>query len=263
MVIESTKNFLAEVWDNKLLSLFYLIVFSSNIFSFSSEVLGIENVWQRLMIAVISPPMIFVGGVFLAVFLLRKFEDAKLVKVAKEMVTAFFEIFEDDTHDECVETVRTTLRQRAYYILMDWWATFACIGVVAGLNYLGRSFVEVVVATAIYDFVVAEAFMIYSLRTGQDVTFGEGYRRVIDVIHRKSKWLGWFGMVALNAKATIWDGPEQVPIFFKKELGGFVNMTILLVFLSMIQGLFWAWLYSYGYESVAEAMQKLITQQLN
>ncbi|HBI17453.1 MAG: hypothetical protein UR60_C0002G0007 [Candidatus Moranbacteria bacterium GW2011_GWF2_34_56] len=255
IVKNNAVGFLREIWDNKILSLFYLIVIGANTFEFSKEVLGVQIVWQRLIIATSAPITIFIGLVFLVVFILEKFKDNKIILVIKEATREFFQIFEDDSHEDVVETVRMTMKQRAYYVAMDYWVVFACIGLVATLNYFNKSDLEVSVWTIAFDFWVAWGFMVYSLRTGKDVTFGEGYRRALDIIHRESKVIGFLGMVAINAKATIWDGPEQVPIFFKKELGDFERMVHVLVPLSIIQGIFWAWLYSYGYESVFAAVK--------
>ncbi|EKE20884.1 MAG: hypothetical protein ACD_7C00444G0003 [uncultured bacterium] len=253
-----TKSFLYEVWDNKILSLFYLIVIGANLFNISRNFWGITEVWQKILVAV-SLPLLFVFLVsFLVIFIFEKFKNNKIVKIIKEAIREFFKIFEDDDHDEVVKAVSMTMKQRAYYIAMDYWAVFGAIFVVSILSYFNRGFIEIFLATATYDFLVAWGFMIYSLKTGNDVTFGEGYRRAIDVVHRESKIVGYIGMILLNLKAVIWDGPEQVPIFFKKEIGGLTNMTFILFFLATFQGLFWAWLYSYGYESVLEAVKSII-----
>lgn len=258
VVKNNAVNFLREIWKNKILSLFYLIVIGANIFEFSGEILGIQVVWQRLAIASSVPITVFVLIVFLVVFILEQFRDTKIISILKEATREFFQIFEDDSHEDVVETVRMTMRQRAYYIAMDYWAVFACIGLIAVLNYFEKTSFEIAIWTITFDFWVAWSFMVYSLRTGKDVTFGEGYRRALDVVHRESKIIGFLGMVGVNAKATIWDGPEQVPIFFKKELGSFERMVGILVPLSIIQGIFWAWLYSYGYESVFAAIKSAI-----
>jgi len=255
---KSAEKVFAEFWANKVISLFYLIVAGANLFSFATNTLGMKSMLERVLIASVVPVTAFCGLVAIIVWSLERFADVKFIKVMKEASREFFQIFEDDSFEESAEVVRITMKQRAWFIMMDYWAVFACIGVVALLNYLERSFLEVTIGTIIFDFVVAQAFMIYSLRTGQDITFGYGYRRAIDVIHRESKAVGYFGMVALSIKATIWDGPEQVPIFFKKELGGIGRMTALLVILAGFQGWFWAWLYSYGYESVMDAVRAMV-----
>lgn len=257
IVLNKTKLFLRELWNNKVLSIFYLIVVGANLFNFSSDLFALTELWQKILVA-ISLPIAFVFLLTLIViFVLEKFKQTKFVKIIKEATREFFQIFQEDNYEDNIKTVKLTLKQRAYYIAIDYWAVFVCIGVIAILNYLNRSFIEIVVLTAIYDFIVAWVFMIYSLKTGNDITFGEGYRRAITVIHRESKMMGYLGMIVLNLKATVWDGPEQVVIFFKKEIGGLGRMTIILMFLAAIQGLFWAWLYSYGYESVTDALGSL------
>ena len=92
--------------------------------------------------------------------------------------------------------------------------------------------------------------MIASEKSGHDLTFGKGFRRAADVVHSESRLFGYIAMVGLNIKATIWDGPEQVVIFFKKELGGMIQMAEVLVILTFVQGFFWAGVYSFGYESI-------------
>ncbi|MFA5993404.1 MAG: hypothetical protein WC823_00425 [Parcubacteria group bacterium] len=257
MVWRTSVRLFEEIWENKILSLFYLIVMGAQVFTASKNMFQVDDLVTRVVISSVMPVSCFCVLVCFTVWMLEVFGHTRVVGVIKEATREFFQIVEDDSHEEMAASVRMTLRQRAWYVAMDYWAVFACMGVVAVLNYFKRDFIEVVMATAVYDFLVAWGFMIYSLRTGKDVTFGNGYRRAIDVIHRESKIVGYLGMVVLNAKATIWDGPEQVPIFFKKEIGGFGGMTLVLVFLAAIQGLFWAWLYSYGYESVFEAIRAI------
>lgn len=256
--LKKTENFLREVWNNKIISLFYLIVLGANLFNILSDFFPIIRLWQKILIAAFLPVLLVFFISLLVNLIFEKFKNNKIVKVIKEAVREFFQIFEDDDCDKVVKTVKITMRQRAYYIVMDYWAVFGAIFVVASLNYFNRGFIEIFLVTAIYDFLVAWGFMVYSLKTGNDITFGEGYRRAIDVIHRESKIMGYIGMVFLNLKAVVWDGPEQVPIFFKKEIGGFMKMTFILFFLATLQGLFWAWLYSYGYESVFEAVKSIM-----
>jgi len=257
-VVNNTVSFIKELWNNKILSLFYLIVFGANVFNLANDWLGLKDFWQKIVIALALPIALVFLLTLLVAFIFEKFKKNRIVKIIKEATREFFQIFEEDSYEDSVKSVKITMKQRAYYIIMDYWAVFGAIFVVAIFNYFNRGFIEVVIATVTYDFLIAWGFMIYSLKTGNDVTFGEGYRRAIDVIHRESRILGYFGMIALNLKATIWDGPEQVPIFFKKEIGGFGKMSVVLLFLSIIQGLFWAWLYSYGYDSIFEVLDVTI-----
>lgn len=254
----NAKKFIEQLWDNKILSLFYLIVIGANVFNLATDWFGLIDFWQKLLVAMVLPVVLVFLLTLMVAFIFEKFKKNKIIKIIKEATREFFQIFEDDSYEDSAMSVKITMKQRAYYIAMDYWAVFGAIFIVAILNYLNRGFIEVVAVTVIYDFLIAWSFMIYSLKTGKDVTFGEGYRRAIDVIHRESKIIGYFGMVVLNLKATIWDGPEQVLIFFKKEIGGFGKMSVILLFLAIFQGLFWAWLYSYGYDSLFQAIESAL-----
>lgn len=248
----------SEIWSEKVFSLFYLLVMGASTFEFSKDI-GMSVFWQRLVLAATFPATSVALIILAAAFIVARFPDFYLVRMLIEAFRAFFQIFESDDYEENRESIVMTFKQRAFYVLMDYWAVLGCMGVVSLMNWLERSFIETTVVTTIYDFLIAWGFMIYSLRTGKDVTFGDSYRRAIDVIHRKSRIIGYIGMFALNAKATIWDGPEQVPIFFRRKLKHFWVMTAVLVPLSVIQGIFWAWLYSYGYDSVYVAAKDLVS----
>ncbi len=180
---------------------------------------------------------------------------AKCAALGKRIFKAFFEIKDEESVADGSKKVAITMARRAFYVFLDYWAVFACASVVGILKFWGWSFWSIVGATWLFDFVVAAAFMVASEKSGHDITLGEGFRRANDVIHSESKLFGILTMIGLNLKATIWDGPEQVVIFFKKELGGMIQMAGALVGLTLVQGFFWAWVYSLGYESVTELVK--------
>jgi hypothetical protein len=256
-VWKTARRFFHEIWNNKILSLFYLIVMGANMFEFSKNVLGIQNMAMRIIVAMVVPVICVCVVVCVAVWIWDFFGHTKIVCVAKKAMDAFFEILDDDDHDEVVSSVRMTFKERAKYIAADYWASWGCIGVVAALKYLKFDDLGVTGGTIFYDFVVSLGFMVYSLRSGKDVTFGKGYRRAMNVIHEESRIIGWIGMILLNAKATIWDGPEQIPIYFEKELVTYERMVEVLFPLAVIQGIFWAWFYSYGYDSIFQAIRSI------
>lgn len=274
MIIATTQRFLAEVWDNKILSLFYLVVFGANCFEYANKYFGIQPVWQRVIFGIACPLIFLVVGTVLIVFIFEVFKKTRLIKLMKKSAEVFYGILDGDIPDEeKIESVKSTLKSRAKFIVQDYWAALASMWLIGGINFAGSQFyfsktstlLLATLATIIFDFFVARYFMLYTLRTGEDVTFGEGYRRVFDLIFNESKIFGRITLAILFTKATIWDGPEQIVIFLQKELGSVKNMTWMLVPLSVIQGIFWALAYSYGYESVADAIESVvlptITQQ--
>jgi hypothetical protein len=86
-------------------------------------------------------------------------------------------------------------------------------------------------------------------KSGQDITLGEALRRSADIIHGENRIAGYLNFLLVSVKAIVWEGPEQIVIFFR--LAGATRIMISLVTLSLVQGLFGAWLYSTGYDGVA------------
>jgi hypothetical protein len=168
---------------------------------------------------------------------------------------AFFDIRENDGLGSRTKKVGATAIRRVVFIAADYWTALACAGLVSILNYWGRSFLEITAATWAYDLAIATVFLGISLKSGQDITLGESFRRAADVVHSANKMAGYITFAGLAAKATIWDGPEQVVIFFKKEIKTITGMLVILTILTLVQGLFWAWLYSLGYDSVTDLIK--------
>lgn len=178
-----------------------------------------------------------------------------IFRTVVQAAKAFFDIKSDDDVASGSKKVAITAARRVVYVFLDYWAAFACASIVGFLNYWELSFWLIVMATWLFDFVVATAFLVASEKSGHDITLGEAFRRAVDAIRSNSKVAGWGALVYINAKAVIWDGPEQVVIFFKKEIGSMLGMVGVLVFLTFFQGLFWAVVYSLGYETVSELVK--------
>ncbi len=117
------------------------------------------------------------------------------------------------------------------------------------MKYRGHDYWTIFLATWAYDFIAAAAFYQLQTKSGQDITLGEALRRSADIIHGESRVAGYLTFLFVSVKAIIWEGPEQVVIFFR--LVGAAHILISLVALSLIQGLFGAWLYGTGYDGVA------------
>lgn len=153
--------------------------------------------------------------------------------------------------------VAVTAIRRTIYVIADYWTALLCASLVGAMKYYGLNFIEIFLGTWAYDFVVAMAFLVISLKSGQDITLGEAFRRAADVIRSSHKVAGYLTFGYLTIKATIWDGPEQIAIFFKKEIKTLPRMTVLLFFLTIVQGAFWAWVYSLGYDSISELIKHI------
>jgi hypothetical protein len=165
------------------------------------------------------------------------------------VVRAFFDIHADDNLVSGTEKVAATAARRAVFVVMDYWSAILLAAMVAFMKYHGHDYWTIFLAAWAYNFLAAAAFYLLQTKSGQDITLGEAFRRAADVIHAKNRLAGYLTFLLVSAKAIVWEGPEQIVIFFR--LSGATRILISLVVLSLIQGLFGAWLYSTGYDGVA------------
>lgn len=169
--------------------------------------------------------------------------------LARNVVFAFFDIRADDTLVSKTGKVAATAARRTVFVLLDYWVAILLAAMVAFMKYRGHDYWTIFLATWAYDFIAAATFYQLQTKSGQDITLGEAFRRSADIIHGESRVAGYLTFFLVSVKAIIWEGPEQIVIFFR--LVGAARILISLVALSLIQGLFGAWLYSTGYDGVA------------
>jgi hypothetical protein len=178
--------------------------------------------------------------------------------IGSEAFKAFYDIKEDDESLEKIKKVGATEARGFVFYVADYWATFVCAAMVSTLNYWAWSFWAIVAATWGFGFVFAIFALIACHYTGQDFTLGSSHRRVADTFFRRSKLVGISYYLGHNIKATIWDGPEEVVYFYKDQIRNVFLIASMVFVLTFLQGLFWAWVYSMGYETVTDSIKYLL-----
>lgn len=168
---------------------------------------------------------------------------------ARNVVLAFFDIRADDTLVSKTGKVAATAARRTVFVVMDYWVAILLAAIVAFMKYRGHDYWSIFLVAWAYNFLAAAAFYLLQTKSGQDITLGEALRRSADIIHRENRVAGYLTFLLVSIKAIVWEGPEQIVIFFR--LTGATRILVSLVVLSLIQGLFGAWLYSTGYDGVA------------
>ena len=174
-------------------------------------------------------------------------------RLAKSVVCAFFDIRADETLITGTSKVAATAARRIAFVIMDYWVAILLAAMVALMKYRGHDYWSIFLATWAYDFLAAVTFYLVQKKSGQDITLGEALRRAADIIHSENRLAGYLTFLLVFIKAIVWEGPEQIVIFFR--LDGAARILVALVVLSLIQGLFGAWLYSTGYDGVAALVE--------
>lgn len=172
---------------------------------------------------------------------------ASMVKIAFK---GFHEIEESDSLEEAGKKIRANYLRGLVYDVADYQLAMFCAVMVSQLKDWSWSFPQIFMATWMFDIACCAVAIVGCLKAKQDLTLGEAHRRAFEAVSNSSALAGCIYRLIQHPMATLWDGPEQLVFFYKKELRGFVKVASVVVCLTLFQGAFWAWAYSLGHESV-------------
>ncbi len=175
---------------------------------------------------------------------------AKIVALLKDISDAFFNLKEGENIQEKSKKVASTVTRRIIYGFADYGVEIFIFSANVALKALGIPLLYAFIAMWIINILVAGIFMMIYFKTGHDVSLGEDLRRGVDAIHKKSLIAGRLSMLGIIIQASVWSGPEQIIIFFKKEIGNTFRMVMVMLFLTAIQTIVWMFIYRSGYDFV-------------
>lgn len=167
------------------------------------------------------------------------------------IVASFLNYEEGDDAQTRGKKVAKLIARRVAYLIADYWLAVLCGAMVAAMMVYHCSFLEIFIAVWIFDILCAGGFTVFYLKTGQDLSLGEDMRRAINAIHRTSRIAAYLSSALLIIWAAVWNGPEKVVAFWRKEVPSVHGMTLIIVLFSAPQALFWAAFYALSYDLVA------------
>jgi len=175
-----------------------------------------------------------------------------LFKGTRDVVKAFFGFHEHEGTGIKVKKIFSLTIGRIFYNVADYWVAILLGTIVIMMSARNCSYNSIILVTWAYDFVFAVIFWAVSEKSGNDYTFGKGYRRAGDKMNENQNRIVGMTLFVLTVlwvslKAIVWDGPESIVIFFKNELKTTSRVIVALVVLAGIQGIFGAWLYTKVY----------------
>jgi hypothetical protein len=171
-------------------------------------------------------------------------------KILKEAFFVFLGINRDDKGSEKTGKVAKTVSKGIAYYLSDYTITMLSPITVGFLKFLGWNDFHMTLAMWFENILIAYGFLLFSRNIILDFTLTEAMRSSIEVIWRKNKVVAFFLTIILLLRFSIWDGPERVAIFFKKELPGRIKEVIIIIIFSLAQAAFWTKLYSVGIDGL-------------
>ena len=169
----------------------------------------------------------------------------------KAALVHFYDIEGDDEAEEVVDKVRELHLMSLLYDIYDYWAAGLCALLVSYLVEYSFTYAQKTgIVWLLIDVPFALSALFGCFNSGKDLTWGEAHRRAHDGVYAYNHIAGWIYRIVQHVVGTIWDGPEQIAIFYAKELRTKTKMVIFAVALSIPQAAFWAWAYTLGNDTI-------------
>jgi len=175
----------------------------------------------------------------------------KAIGIIAEGMKAFADIKAGDSVGVGARKVALITAKRTVYIIADYWLAALCAALNIALKVMGVRLLFAIIAMWGVNILIAGVFLAIYAKTGHDISLGEDLRRASDAIHEKSRFAGYLAMLGVILQAAVWSGPEQVVIFFRKEIGSMSRMVAVMLFLTAVQTGVWMYLYRTGYDTVS------------
>ena len=190
----------------------------------------------------------------------QKFSEsfAALTQDVKDVWKAFFDINEEDETGDAAEKIGNKIELRLWYFILDYWLAALFAALVIGMTAWGFDPLTIFFTGWMFDFVVAMYFVIHERLSGTDISLGSDYRRAMDMLKVRRKLAWSVALVGILAKASVWDGPEQIVMFFRKEISTWLRVSGIVALLSAFQAAFWQLLWSLGYDVFVESESSII-----
>jgi hypothetical protein len=170
--------------------------------------------------------------------------------VLKEAFLVFWGIDKEDKGSERAEKIAKTTSKGVAYWLSDYALTALSPATVGFLKWLGWSDFPITMAMWLEDLAIAYGIVLFSRHVIEDFTTTEALRSSIEVVWHKSRIAAILVSVVVLVRFSLWDGPERVVIFFKKELGKRYQEILVLIIFSLFQAIFWTKIYSLGIDGM-------------
>lgn len=183
---------------------------------------------------------------------------ATLVTFIASISKAFLDIHDSDNPFQRARKASEAVIARAVYAIADYWLMIASGAFIIIMDQrFGYGAVGLFLLMWAFDIVVAFAFVFLWKLTGKDVTLGVGYRRAADTIYNGSRVAGYLAFAVVVIKATFWDGPEHIVIFFHKEIRTMLRMGLALLVLTAIQAAIWTPIYVLGFNTITDLYEHI------
>jgi hypothetical protein len=138
---------------------------------------------------------------------------------------------------------------------MDWLLVAATASIFSLFKYYGFTEYLIWIILWILNLLLSWAVVLFNDRIKVDVTMMQTLRKFINFLISKTKKIGYLLEVIILGRLLLWDGPDQLFIFFRDRIPSKLIRVCFFVSASGIQMFIWSMIYAFGYDSLSKLLK--------
>lgn len=143
--------------------------------------------------------------------------------------------------------------------LMEWLLVAATASIFSLFKYYGFTEYSIWIILWILNLLLSGAVVLFNDRIKVDFTMMQTLRKFTNVLISKAKKVGYLFEVIIFGRLLLWDGPDQLFIFFRDRIPSKLIRVCFFVCASGVQMFIWSRIYAFGYDSLSELLKSYWT----
>jgi hypothetical protein len=143
--------------------------------------------------------------------------------------------------------------------LLEWLLVAATATIFSLFKYYGLTDYSIWLILWALNLILSGSVILLNDYIKVDITLMQTARKVINAFIERKKIAGYFLEFAVVLRLLLWDGPDQLFIFFRERLKSKMVQVCFFVASSGIQMFVWAKIYGYGYAGASDIIKTWVT----
>jgi hypothetical protein len=139
--------------------------------------------------------------------------------------------------------------------IMEWLLVAATATIFSLFKYYGFTEYSIWLILWALNLILSGSVILFNDYIKVDITLMQTARKVINAFIERKMIAGYFLEFAVVLRLLLWDGSDQLFIFFRERLRSKVAQVCFFTISSGFQMFVWAKIYSYGYGGISEIIK--------
>ncbi len=176
----------------------------------------------------------------------------------QQRILSFVSVEEGLSNEELIKKGAATVVLVPSLRFLDWLLVGASMTLFSVLKYKGLNDYLIWIVLWMLNMFLSGAIILFNDRIKVDITLMQTLRKAVNAIINRSRPIGYIAEAIIVGRLLVWDGPDQLIIFFRDRLGTKLVIILCFVISSGVQMFIWSKIYGYGYNSILDILKIII-----